>query len=312
LFVCNRTRDGNLNEAETQTYIPPSKEKNIVEAQIKPISKDKCCGEEKVFVDTAVGPCRDIRAKNETLSDCGSGFHGFGSIKSDQGLLDLAGDNIDTLIFLLDFFTASDVGCKITKENRLLIFLFKMKLGVSFSALGVLFAVHRTTVPRIFYSLLEEMAQTCRNFVQWPPKETIQALMPQEFRDFNENCRVIIDCTEIPVEQPADISQRVYLYSHYKKGFRLKILVGCTPHGQISFVSDRVSEAYGGRTTDSQITTSSNFLLLLEPGDFVLADKGFPQIKRLLNDSGRGALLVILHFCGMKFLLRMKWKKRRQ
>jgi hypothetical protein len=51
-------------------------------------------------------------------------------------------------------------------------------------------------------------------------------------------------------------------------------------------------------------------LLLLEPGDVVLADKGFPQIKTLLNDSGRGALLVILHFCGMKFLLRMKWKKR--
>jgi hypothetical protein len=65
LFVCNCMRDGNLNEAETQTYIPPSKEKIIVEAQIKPISKDKCCGEEKVFVDTAVGPCRDIRAKNE-------------------------------------------------------------------------------------------------------------------------------------------------------------------------------------------------------------------------------------------------------
>jgi hypothetical protein len=43
--------------------------------------------------------------------------------------------------------------------------------------------------------------------------------MPQEFRDFNENCRVIIDCTEIPVEQPADISQIVYLYSHYEKGF---------------------------------------------------------------------------------------------
>jgi hypothetical protein len=78
--------------------------------------------------------------------------------------------------------------------------------------------VHRTTV-RIFHILLEEITQTCRNFVQWSPKETAHALMPQEFRDFNESCRVIIDCTEIPVEQLADISQRVYLYSHYKKGF---------------------------------------------------------------------------------------------
>jgi hypothetical protein len=53
--------------------------------------------------------------------------------------------------------------------------------------------VHRTTV-RIFHTLLEEIIQTCRNFVQWSPKETA-----------------------IPVEQPADISQRVWLYSHYKK-----------------------------------------------------------------------------------------------
>jgi hypothetical protein len=116
--------------------------------------------------------------------------------------------------------------------------------------------------------------------------------MPQEVRDFNENIRVIIDCTEIPVEQPPDISQRVNLYSHYKKGFRVKSLVGCTPDGQIPFLS----EAYGGRATDSQITTSSNFLQLLEPGDVVLADKGFPQIKSLLDDSGKGVLVVMPPF----------------
>jgi hypothetical protein len=50
-----------LSKAGTQTYIPASKEKNIVEAQIKPITKDKCCGEEEILVDTAVGSDRDIR-----------------------------------------------------------------------------------------------------------------------------------------------------------------------------------------------------------------------------------------------------------
>jgi hypothetical protein len=74
-------------------------------------------------------------------------------------------------------------------------------------------------------------------------------------------------------------------------------LVGCTPHGQIYFVS----EAYGGKTTDPQITTSSSFLLLLEPRNLVLADKGFPQIKTLLNESGRGHFLSCLHFCETKF-----------
>jgi hypothetical protein len=46
----------------------------------------------------------------------------------------------------------------------------------------------------------------------------------------------------------------------------------------------------------SQITTSSNFLQLLEPGDVVLADKGFPQIKSLLDDSGKGVLVVMPPF----------------
>jgi hypothetical protein len=65
--------------------------------------------------------------------------------------------------------------------------------------------------------------------------------MPQEVRDFNENIRVIIHCTETPVEQPPDISQRVNLYSHYKKGFRVKFLVACTPDGQIPFLSEERS-----------------------------------------------------------------------
>jgi hypothetical protein len=56
-----------------------------------------------------------------------------------------------------------------------------------------------------------------------------------------------------------------------------------------------VSEAYGGRTTHSQITTSSNFLLLLEAGHVVLADKDFTQLKTLLDDSGK-ALLVMSPF----------------
>lgn len=90
-----------------------------------------------------------------------------------------------------------------------------MKLGITFSAIDIFFRVHRTTASRIFYSILQEMSQTCKDFVQWPPKETITALMPQAFKDFNSDCRVIIGCTEMCVEQPADVSHRVFLYSNY-------------------------------------------------------------------------------------------------
>ena len=59
------------------------------------------------------------------------------------------------------------------------------------------------------------------------------------------------------------------------------MFVCCIPSGFISFVS----KAFGGRTTDAQITNQSGFWNLLASGDGILTDKGFPEIKTVLNDS---------------------------
>ena len=58
------------------------------------------------------------------------------------------------------------------------------------------------------------------------------------------------------------------MYSH------CKVLLGVAPRGVITFVS----KAWDGQTSDMQITNHSGFLELLEPGDVVIGDKGFPQI----------------------------------
>ncbi|CAI6359155.1 unnamed protein product [Macrosiphum euphorbiae] len=53
---------------------------------------------------------------------------------------------------------------------------------------------------------------------------------------------------------------------------------------------------YGGRSSDSFITNDSGFLSILEPGDQILADKGFPGIKT--NCENNNTILVmppILH-----------------
>lgn len=52
-----------------------------------------------------------------------------------------------------------------------------------------------------------------------------------------------------------------------------------------------LSQAFGGRATDSQIVNQSQFIRILEEADKVLADKGFPLIiKDVVN---AGALLVM-------------------
>lgn len=62
----------------------------------------------------------------------------------------------------------------------------------------------------------------------------------------------------------------------------MKFLVGITPSGIISYIS----RPYGGRATDSFITSGCGILHMLEPGDLVLADKGFPQIRSALVERG--------------------------
>ena len=116
--------------------------------------------------------------------------------------------------------------------------------------------------------------------------------MPDSFKEKYGNSRIKIDCTEFPVEQAPQVNERVHFYSHYKKGFTLKVLVGCTPNGFISFIS----KTSGGRTSDVQITNRSSLLDLLEPGDMVLANKSFPGITTKIDDSENQVLLVMPPF----------------
>lgn len=66
----------------------------------------------------------------------------------------------------------------------------------------------------------------------------------------------------------------------------MKYLIGCTPDGLISYVSD----GFGGRTTDKMIVEQSGFLNMLESGAHIMADRGFKHIDELL--SARNNVLV--------------------
>ena len=63
--------------------------------------------------------------------------------------------------------------------------------------------------------------------------------------------------------------------------FRVKFLVGLHPRGFINFVS----YGFPGKITDNMLTEMSGFLKTLEPGDGVMADKGF-LIDLMLAERG--------------------------
>ena len=113
--------------------------------------------------------------------------------------------------------------------------------------------------------------------------------MPKCFYPDYSDTRVIIDCTEFRIECPAGVDNRIFTFSHYKKRYTAKILIGITPGG-FNCLKSKVN---GGRTTDSQLTVESGLLDLLEDGDVVLADKGFPEIRKMIHKSGKSALVFL-------------------
>ncbi|GBP83662.1 hypothetical protein EVAR_61056_1 [Eumeta japonica] len=120
--------------------------------------------------------------------------------------------------------------------------------------------------------------------------------MPECFSPGYSDTRVIIDCTEFRIEVPPTVDDRVVCYSHYKKGFTAKVIIGITPGGFICFKS----KVARGRKTNSQMTVESGLLGLLETGDVFLADKGFAEIKKVLGDSGREVKIVMPPFLTKK------------
>ncbi|XP_064467623.1 uncharacterized protein LOC135378506 [Ornithodoros turicata] len=177
-----------------------------------------------------------------------------------------------------------------TVQNKLLCFLMKLKLGLSFVALSVLFSVDQRTISRTFYDVLNIIYARTKNWISPPSMLAVKETMPQCFKDHYPNCRFIIDCTEIKTETPPKLDQRNLMYSNYKGAYTLKFLVGISPNGAVTFLS----KAFGGRTSDSSITVESGFLDLHQPGDCVLADKGFPSIRTVLAE--KNAVLVMPPF----------------
>ncbi|CAN7951223.1 unnamed protein product [Ixodes pacificus] len=219
-------------------------------------------------------------------------FGGYDSIKhSPDALRSLCGVDGNVFALLLSLLpTVRDRGSDVTVENKMLIFLTKMKLGISFSAVATLFGVHETTACRTFYAVLYTLAEVTRGWISKPPVSNIKLAQPLCFQENYPECTLIVDCTEIKTETPPNIRQQHVLYSSYKGGYTLKFLVGIIPNGMVVFRS----KPYGGRCSDTYITLNSGFLSVLESDDVVLADKGFPGIRASLAD--RGVVLVMPPF----------------
>lgn len=128
------------------------------------------------------------------------------------------------------------------------------------------------------------LATELGGLLKWPSREEVRANLPIAFQDDLEcrSVRVILDCYEVWVEAPSSLSLNAAMYSDYKGRTTFKVLVGVTPTGYVSFVSN----AYPGSISDPEITRQSGILDKMEAGDRLMVDKGFTLAAEDLQPRG--------------------------
>lgn len=161
---------------------------------------------------------------------------------------------------------------KLSPFQMLLLTLMRLRLNLPIQHIAYLFSVDRKTVSTTFRDTIGTLFTHLKPLVHWPERHCLQATMPRQFVEaFGNRVAVIVDCFEVIIGRASNLKARAQTFPHNRNKHTLKYLIGITPRGAISFVS----QGWGGPVSDEHVTENSSLLNKLLPGDLVLADHGF-------------------------------------
>jgi hypothetical protein len=165
--------------------------------------------------------------------------------------------------------------------NQLFLTLVKLRLNLRVIDIAIRFGISKSLVSKYFitwicflYSHLKE--------INWTPlAEQVAATLPAAFRDKYPMTYSILDASELFVQTPSDLFLQSSSWSNYKHHNTAKFLIGCTPNGAVSFVS----ELYVGSISDVELTKVSGYVDTLKSGVSVMAYRGV-TIRDILQEKG--------------------------
>ena len=169
----------------------------------------------------------------------------------------------------------------LTPEQEFFLVLVRLRLGLLEEDLAYRASISAIHISRILVTWIDFLHNFFRAIPIWGSRACINEAMPGCFKDSYPTTRVIIDCTELFIEKASSVRSQSATFSHYKQYNTAKGVVGISPSGIISFVSD----LYAGRTSDKQATVDCGILTLLDSGDSIMADRGF-EIDHSLLPTG--------------------------
>ena len=171
-------------------------------------------------------------------------------------------------------------GCKLSLFDQFYLVLQKLRVGTLNQVLADNFNISQTTVSRVFISWVNFLYFMLGSICIWPSRAKIQKHMPTCFKSLYPDCRGIIDASEIKVQAPSSLVLNSEMYSSYKSHTTYKGNV-ISPSGEII----DISSLFEGSISDKELVKQSGLLPLLQPGDQIMADKGF-VIQDLLTPLG--------------------------
>ena len=169
----------------------------------------------------------------------------------------------------------------LSPKNEFFLTLCRLRCNLLVADLAYRFQVSHSTISRIFTTWVNFLYHKFKEIPIWPSKSQVQSSMPTQFRQLYPNTRIIIDATEIFIQKPTEPIAQQLTFSSYKNHNTGKVLAGITPSGAFSFISPM----YGGSISDRQLFIESGLLEKLDPGDSIMADKGF-NISDILECNG--------------------------
>lgn len=163
--------------------------------------------------------------------------------------------------------------------------LIKLKLNLKERDLAYRFGIAISVVSKYFITWVCFLYHHLSEIEWMPDVEQVKGTLPFVFKKKYPSTYIILDASEIFIETPNDLQIQSSTWSNYKHHNTFKFLVGCTPNGAISFVS----QLYVGSISDVELTRVSGVMEKLKGKQqiSVMADHGFnvhDQLKSINVD----------------------------
>ena len=161
--------------------------------------------------------------------------------------------------------------------NQFFLTLIILRQHKTYYEISMIFSINEKQVGNIFITWIRFLYLQWSDIPQWPSKDLVSFFTPTDFRFKFPGSRATLDATEIKIQTPGTPAAQQCTFSTYKNTNTVKTITTVTPGGLVS----NTSPTYAGSTSDRQIIERSNIFKMCDPGDSILADKGF-NIQDLL------------------------------